>query len=61
MQTTKKEAKDKLQDDWLSLFRCCSRDPEQIARMVKAAKQFITENEKETTKNYQGLHEKEVP
>ncbi len=51
MTTKKSEAKNGLQDDWLSLFRCCSRDPKQIDRMLKATKGLVNKTEKETTKN----------
>ncbi len=51
MNTTNKDGKETHHEDWLSLFRCCSRDPEQIARMVKALKRQLSDNSKKVTSN----------
>ena len=50
MQATKTEANENHREDWLSLFRCCSRDPAKINRMVKALKQQLEDNRKDRTK-----------
>lgn len=41
MWCTKKTRTEKRKDDWKAIFRCCSRDPEQMARMMQ---QFACDN-----------------